>query len=140
MGVTGLHKVLKSVSSNYERKLKIKDLSDSTVGIDTSFWLYQMCIAVRGQHGSDITNKSGEITTHLFPLLMRIQYLLKLRITPIFVFDGPPPEMKAKTLRKRKDLKRSATQKLEELEKPEDDDKIGDSNESDDSKESKTKK
>ena len=112
MGVNGLHKVLKSLSLDYEKNLKVTDLAYSIVGIDTSFWIYQLCIAVRGQYGGDMTNADGEIISHLYPLFARIKYMKRNNITPIFVFDGKPPELKLGTLHKRKEGKEHASNKL----------------------------
>lgn len=57
--------------------------------IDVSLWLNQ---AIKGSHGNQIPN------AHLLVLFNRICKLLYYQIKPVFVFDGTPPLLKAKTL------------------------------------------
>ncbi|RYX78215.1 hypothetical protein EON71_01265, partial [bacterium] len=65
-------------------------------------------------------NKQGEITSHLHGLFYKILNFLKHEITPIFVFDGKAPQIKGKTLKKRRDMREQATINLKDLKEGDD--------------------
>jgi len=67
--------------------------------------------AVR-KSGSDLLSTDGHVTSHLHGILYLINRLLSNKITPIFVFDGKPPQFKKDTLQKRKELKKFAEDQL----------------------------
>jgi flap endonuclease-1 len=62
-------------------------------------------MAIRAR-GTDLTNQKGELTSHLKIIYSRINVFLEHKITPIFVFDGEPPEEKSSTLDKRRGRKK----------------------------------
>jgi len=46
------------------------------------------------------------VNSHIIGFLNRIKYYLNNKITPVFIFDGVPPEQKKITLKKRQSIKR----------------------------------
>lgn len=113
MGIKNLLKFL----SNYEGILKeINDdnFNKQKVAIDISIILYKVIIAIRNT-GADLTNKKGEIVSHILGLFNKTIYLLKKDIIPIYVFDGKAPNLKSKVIQERKEIKKKAWEKLESL-------------------------
>lgn len=73
-------------------------LRGHVIAIDTSIWLVQFLKAMRDESGNMIRG------AHLVGFFRRICKLLYYGIRPVFVFDGPPPPLKLKTLLQRRQL------------------------------------
>jgi flap endonuclease-1 len=113
MGIKNLLKFL----SNYEGILKEIDdnnFNKQKIAIDISIILYKVIIAIRNT-GADLTNKKGEVVSHILGLFNKTIYLLKKNIIPIYVFDGKAPLLKSKVIQERKDIKKKAWEKLESI-------------------------
>jgi len=76
--------------------------------IDAFNALYQFLSGIRQSDGAPLMDDKGRITSHLNGLLFRTANLVEKNITPIYVFDGKPPEFKAKTLAKRREIRANA--------------------------------
>jgi flap endonuclease-1 len=88
-------------------KISLKDLHDRVVAIDAHNVLHQFLSSIRQRDGTPLKNSRGEITSHLSGIMNRTANLVEEKIRPIYVFDGKPHPLKAKTLaerRKRKEL------------------------------------
>jgi len=88
-------------------KISFKDLQDRVIVIDAHNVLHQFLSSIRQRDGTPLKNSKGEITSHLSGILHRTANLVEAKIRPIYVFDGEPHPLKAKTLeerRKRKEL------------------------------------
>jgi len=59
-------------------------------------------------------DSQGRITSHLNGLFYRTISILEEGITPIYVFDGKPPEQKTQELERRRKVKEEAEKKLEQ--------------------------
>ena len=81
------------------------------IAIDISILLYQFVISVRNT-GSDLTNKKGELTSHILGLFNKTIRLLENNIIPVFVFDGKPPDLKKKVLDVRRSIRKKAEEKM----------------------------
>lgn len=81
--------------------MDIKACFGRKVAIDASMSIYQFLIAVRQQDGNQLTNESGEVTSHLMGVLYRTIRMCENGIKPVYVFDGKPPDMKLNELKKR---------------------------------------
>jgi flap endonuclease-1 len=112
MGIKNLSKFLDKYAPTSREIKKYEDYSGKAIAIDTSLVIYKYISAMR-KTGKDLTNKDGNVTSHLHGILYLINKLLSNKITPIFVFDGKPPEIKKATLKKRSEIKKNATDKLE---------------------------
>jgi flap endonuclease-1 len=112
MGIKDLNKFLKKYNPSCLVSSKMIDYKNKTIAIDTSLIIYKYISAMR-KTGKDLTSNDGKITSHLLGILNLIVKLLKLKITPVFIFDGKPPEIKKNTLKKRYDSKKLAEEKLE---------------------------
>ncbi|MBW6469844.1 MAG: flap endonuclease-1 [Methanosarcinaceae archaeon] len=97
-----------------KRTVELSDLSHKVVAIDAYNILYQFLSIIRQRDGTPLTDSHGNITSHLSGILYRITNLVESGIKPVFVFDGKPPEMKLKTLGKRKEVRENAHEKWDE--------------------------
>ncbi|KOS17964.1 Flap endonuclease 1 [Escovopsis weberi] len=75
--------------------------------------IYSFLIAVRSD-GQQLTNESGETTSHLMGMFYRTLRMVDNGIKPLYVFDGAPPKLKSGELAKRFQRKQEATEGLEE--------------------------
>ena len=56
----------------------------------------------------ELKDADGNLTGHLVGLYHRTIQFMEAGVKPIWVFDGKPPDLKAKELDKRKELKQNA--------------------------------
>jgi flap endonuclease-1 len=96
------------------REIKLKDLSGKTIAVDAFNWIYQFLTTIRLADGSYLTDRSGDITSHLNGLFYRTMNLLTNDVTPIFVFDGSAPKFKKATNIERARIREEAKKRAEE--------------------------
>ena len=104
MGVKNLFKLITEHAPNSISNKILKDYVGKYIVLDASMIIYQYVIAIRGT-GCDLENKEGAMTSHILGVISKALMLLKQDITPIFVFDGKPPEIKSDVLKHRKSIK-----------------------------------
>ena len=92
----------------------LSDLADRTVAIDAFNTLYQFITTIRQRDGTPLTDRNGRVTSHLSGLFHRTASLLEMRMKPVFVFDGTPPELKRKTIQARREARVKAKAEWEE--------------------------
>eukprot|EP01083_Nonionella_stella_P006036 17466_1 len=92
MGVDNLWMLLDAGGT----RITIDSLATRKLAVDASLWLVQFIKAMRTPNGEMMDN------CHLLGLFRRICKLLFYNIKPVFVFDGPPPKLKRKTLKQRR--------------------------------------
>lgn len=110
MGIKNLLKFLNSYPDLVIEK-DINDFKGKKIAIDISILLYQVVISVRNS-GADLTNKKGEITSHILGLFNKTYKLLMKGIIPVYIFDGKPPEIKRRVLDMRKNVRKKAEEKM----------------------------
>jgi flap endonuclease-1 len=91
-----------------KEKISFKDLRDRVVTIDAYNVLHQFLSSIRQRDGTPLKDPKGRITSHLSGLFQRTANIVDARIRPVYVFDGEPHPLKAKTLESRKDRKEKA--------------------------------
>ena len=91
-----------------KKEISLKDLKNKTVAIDSMNILYQFLSSIRLRDGSPLRNSKGEITSTYNGIFYKNVYMLENDITPVWVFDGKPPELKTKTREERKKVKEKA--------------------------------
>lgn len=111
MGIHGLTKLLGDQAPRAMKENEIKNYFGRKVAIDASMSIYQFLIAVRSD-GNQLTNESGEITSHLMGLFYRTIRMLENGIKPVYVFDGKPPQLKSGELAKRTERREEAQKQL----------------------------
>lgn len=99
MGVKLLSKLLKTECADCVRNTHLRQLYGKKVCIDTSIYLYRY--------------KSMESLLEKFYLMCSI--FKCYNITPLFIFDGKPPEEKRNELNRRRENREKAWQKYDEL-------------------------
>lgn len=87
------------------RTLQWSELSHKVLAVDAYNTLYQFLSSIRQADGTPLMDSRGRMTGHLTGLFYRSIKWLEAGIKPVFVFDGKPPELKAKTLALRKERK-----------------------------------
>jgi flap endonuclease-1 len=95
-------------------KSSLQKLSGKSVALDAYNILYQFIATIRGPDGRPLMDGRGRITSHLSGLFFRTVNFLEEGLLPVYVFDGRPPELKRKTIERRRELRMEA---LEEYEK-----------------------
>ncbi len=89
-------------------------LRGRTVAIDGNLELYQFLSIMRTRDGRPLMDGQGRVTSHLNGLLFRTTRLLvDYQICPIFVFDGPPPELKRAEVERRREARQKAQRAFE---------------------------
>lgn len=97
-----------------KEKIAFEDLRDKIISIDAYNVLHQFLSTIRQRDGTPLKDARGEITSHLSGLLYRTANLVESRIRPVYVFDGEPHPLKAKTLEDRKKRKELAEKEWKE--------------------------
>ena len=91
-----------------KEEITFDDLHERIVAIDAYNVLHQFLATIRQPDGTPLKDARGEITSHLSGLFYRTANLVEARIRPVYVFDGEPHPLKAKTLEERKKRKELA--------------------------------
>ncbi len=97
-----------------KREIDFEELYGEKIAIDAYNTLYQFLSIIRQPDGTPLKDSKGRITSHFSGLFYRTINLLEKGIKPIFVFDGKPPELKNKTLKKRKKTRKEAKKEWKE--------------------------
>jgi len=86
-------------------KVSLGELSGTTIAIDAYNALYQFLAVIRGATGEPLKDRQGRITSHLSGLFYRSTNLMEKGINLVYIFDGKPPELKAKEISQRRVIK-----------------------------------
>jgi len=115
MGIKGLFPFLREKAPAAIKERSLKDYLGRTLAIDASMSLYHFLSAIRtGPDAQNLTNSNNEATSHLQGFATRVLRLLEAGAKPVFVFDGKPPQLKAKELAQRREAKAKAEEKVAE--------------------------
>lgn len=96
------------------RETSLEELRAKRIALDAYNALYQFLSAIRQPDGTPLMDHKGRITSHLSGLFYRTIRLVEAGVQPVYVFDGKPPELKRKTIEKRKEAREAAQKKWEE--------------------------
>jgi len=103
MGIKGLKKIIKKNAPNSFTEIRIKDLKGSKIGVDSSILLYKFRYTYKDDN------------FHILGFLNKTIELLENKITPIFVFDGKPPNAKKSVIDSRIENRNKMKERLSEL-------------------------
>lgn len=93
----------------YIEPLNVKELTNTTVAVDAPNWLYKyMTTTARYTDEDAYTRDDGEELTNLIGALRGIKKFLNNNITPVFVFDGSPHNLKTEEIKRRKKHRKQA--------------------------------
>src|SRR5439155_597063 len=93
---------------------KLEDFSGKILAIDAFNTLYQFLAIIRQPNGTPLMDRQGRVTSHLSGLIYRLSNFVEAGIKPVFVFDGEPPRLKARTIQSRGEIKRRAEREWRE--------------------------
>ncbi|MBT4596603.1 MAG: flap endonuclease-1, partial [Candidatus Diapherotrites archaeon] len=94
-----------------KEEISLDHLKGKKIGIDSYNMLYQFLASIRGADGLPLADTKGNTTSHITGLFYRTINLLEKGISPVYVFDGKPSELKSETLAKRREIRTDAEQK-----------------------------
>jgi flap endonuclease-1 len=87
---------------------RIPELAGQRLAFDAWNILYQFLASIRTPDGSPLKDREGHVTSHLMGIMTRTGALVEAGVKPVFVFDGPPHPLKARTLGEREARKTKA--------------------------------
>jgi flap endonuclease-1 len=85
-----------------------EDFRNQVVVLDGYNILHQFLSSIRQRDGTPLKDSQGRITSHLSGLLYRTANMVQAKIRPVYVFDGPPHPLKARTIQERRERKEQA--------------------------------
>lgn len=96
------------------QKISFSDIKGYTVTVDAANAIYQFLSSIiQASTGMPLVDSNDRITSHLSGLFYRTIRLIEKGIKPIYVFDGKPPKLKAKTIKERREVREEAHEKWE---------------------------
>jgi len=95
-------------------QIDLQNLSNRRIAVDAYNALYQFLAIIRQPDGTLLMDGRGRVTSHLSGLFYRTSNLLQMGIKVIYVFDGVPPSLKGKEIKRRLRAKRAATVKYKQ--------------------------
>lgn len=90
------------------------DFKNRIIVIDAYNVLHQFLASIRQRDGTPLKDAQGGITSHLSGLLYRTANLVAAKILPVYIFDGIPHPLKARTIQQRKERKELAEREWKE--------------------------
>lgn len=93
------------------KEIGLDSLAGKSLAVDSSLFLYQFLSTIRQRDGTLLMDSKGRVTSHLTGLFNRTVKLMQKQISPVFVFDGRPPELKKEEKERRAELKQKAEKK-----------------------------
>jgi flap endonuclease-1 len=84
----------------------LRSLAGRRLAVDTHGELYQFLALIRQRDGVPLMDGKGRVTSHLVGLFFRTTRLVgELGLELVFVFDGPPPPLKAAEIDRRRRIR-----------------------------------
>lgn len=96
-------------------EIEFADLNDKVIAVDAMNTMYQFLSIIRQRDGTPLKDSDGNVTSHLSGLFYRSINLLEKNIRPVYVFDGKPPQLKAKEAKERRKKREEAREEWERL-------------------------
>ena len=118
MGIKGLTQLVKNNSPSSIEHKALYTMKDKRIAIDTSIFLYKSLMNVRSK-GDYLRNSEGKVVSHIQGLYYKTNQLLTFGITPIYIFDGKPPEEKSECIKERNKKANECKEKMENTVDPE---------------------
>ena len=112
MGIKGLTQLIKKHSPDSIQHVGLYTMKDKRVAIDTSIFLYKSLMNVRSK-GDYLRNQDGKVISHIQGLYYKANQYLTFGITPIFIFDGKPPQEKSECIKERVKKANKCKEKME---------------------------
>ncbi|MGY5876497.1 MAG: flap endonuclease-1 [Candidatus Thorarchaeota archaeon] len=94
--------------------ITLSEMSGREIAVDAFNTLYQFLSTIRQPDGTPLKDRKGRVTSHLTGLFYRNLNLLETGIRPVYVFDGVAPKLKAKEVKRRRDIRDAAREEWEQ--------------------------
>ncbi|MFB6228726.1 MAG: flap endonuclease-1 [Halobacteriales archaeon] len=95
--------------------ISFDELEGSVVAIDAHNWLYKyLTTTVKFTDSPTYTTADGDEVANLIGVVQGLPKLLEAGITPVFVFDGAPTDLKAEEIESRREARERAEKRLKE--------------------------
>jgi flap endonuclease-1 len=107
MGLSALRDVLDP------EPFDLAELEGRRVAVDANNLLWAFVKAMA--RGGPPEGPHGRPVSHVIGLVNRLELYARLRVEPVWVFDGEPPELKAKTIEKRQAQREKAREEGDEV-------------------------
>lgn len=91
-----------------KEQCSFEDFKNRVIAIDGHNVLHQFLAIIRQRDGTPLKDAQGRITSHLSGLFYRTANMVEACIRPVYVFDGVPHPLKARTIQQRKERKEQA--------------------------------
>ncbi|PWR70534.1 flap endonuclease-1 [Methanospirillum lacunae] len=104
---------LRDIIAPYKHPAESQDLT-GVASVDAFNALYQFLSIIRQPDGTPLMDKEGRITSHLSGIFFRTTNFLQQGIQPVWIFDGKPPELKARTIGERRAVREEAQEKWDQ--------------------------
>lgn len=115
MGVNNLNALIDKYAVTVPTKYNFKN---KIFAIDASSVIYSSVINIKKKNkGDDMVNSKGEIVSHLYATMDKINNFMRNQINTFWIFDGGYPKFKVNAIQKRKYRKTVARNRLENCEK-----------------------
>jgi flap endonuclease-1 len=92
---------------------KLEDFRGKVIAVDAFNTLYQFLSIIRQPDGTPLKDSRGRVTSHLAGMMYRNANLLEAGIRPVYVFDGKPHPLKARTVEERVRTRKKAKEEWE---------------------------
>ena len=112
MGIRGLTTLIKDNSPDSIETSQLYKLNGKRVAIDASCLIYKALMMIRS--GGKLLTNGKYTTSHIVGIFNKTCAYLNYGITPLYVFDGKPPEEKSAVIKERNDKAFDAKQKISE--------------------------
>jgi len=97
------------------QEIALAGLAGKKVAVDALNTIFQFLAVIRDRFtGQPLRDHEGRVTSHLSGLLYRTLGYLEAGVKPVYVFDGPHPEFKARTVASRRDRRERARLKWQQ--------------------------
>jgi flap endonuclease-1 len=93
-------------------EITLPNLLGRKIAIDAFNGIYQFLATIRQQNGDPLTDLEGNVTSHLSGLFFRTLRLIEADIKPLYVFDGPPHDLKQRIIQERRDKREEEKRKM----------------------------
>jgi len=97
-----------------KERCSLKDFANRVIAIDAYNAIHQFLSIIRQRDGTPLKDAQGRVTSHLSGLLYRTANFVEAKIKPVYVFDGVPHPLKAKTIAERRERKELAEHEWKE--------------------------
>lgn len=112
--MNGLGVKLRDLIKPVAKKITLRNLTSKRIAIDAFNSLYQFLSTIRQPDGKPLKDFNGNVTSHLSGLYYRTLNLIESDLRPVYVFDGPPHELKLNTIKERREKRDQARKKMEQ--------------------------